>query len=271
VEDLTERVAVVTGAGSGIGRATASALARAGAAVVAVDLRADRADATAAAIVAEGGRATGVAADVAVDGSLEPVRELAMERYGRIDVVFNNVGVLASGLPLDIPIEEWRRILETNVLSIVRSNAVFLPGLIAQGTGHVVNTASTAGLYPYAYDRMPYSTAKAAVVSLSESMALWLKPLGIGVSCLCPGPVRTNIIEQNRVSGPGLGFRAPKLALLDAEVVADLVVDGIRRDRFLVLTHPEVHDTLVARADDPDGFLAAQIADLAGPGLSAPG
>ncbi len=177
-------------------------------------------------------------------------------------MVFNNVGVIASGLPLDIPIDEWRRILETNVLSIVRSNAVFLPGLIEQGSGHVVNTGSTAGLYPYAYDRMPYSTAKAAVISLSESMALYLRPLGIGVSCLCPGPVRTNIIEQNRVSGPGLGIRAPKLALMDPAAVADLVVAGIRDDRFLVLTHPEVHDTLVARADDPDGFLARQIAEL---------
>ena len=166
------------------------------------------------------------------------------------------------GLPLDIPIDEWRRILETNVLSIVRSNAVFLPGLIEQGGGHVVNTGSTAGLYPYAYDRMPYSTAKAAVVSLSESMALYLRPLGVGVSCLCPGPVRTNIIEQNRVSGPGLGIRAPKLPLVDPAAVAGLVVDAIRADRFLVLTHPEVHDTLVARATDPEAFLTQQIAGL---------
>jgi short-subunit dehydrogenase len=96
-------------------------------------------------------------------------------------------------------------------------------------------------------------------------MALYLRPLGIGVSCLCPGPVRTNIIEQNRVSGPGLGIRSPKLALMDPEAVAALVVDGIRDDRFLVLTHPEVHDTLVARAADPDGFLAGQIAGLSDP------
>jgi NAD(P)-dependent dehydrogenase (short-subunit alcohol dehydrogenase family) len=262
VRDLERRVAIVTGAGSGIGRAMAVALARVGARVVVVDLRGDRAGETADVIGADGGVAVGTSADVAADGSLEPVRELAMERFGRVDVVCNNVGVIASGLPLDIPIDEWRRILETNVLSIVRSNAVFLPGLIAQGVGHVVNTASTAGLYPYAYDRMPYSTAKAAVVSLSESMALYLRPFGVGVTCLCPGPVRTNIIEQNRVSGPGLGIRAPKLALMDPADVADLVVDGIREDRFLVLTHPEVHDILVARAADPDGFLARQIAEL---------
>jgi NAD(P)-dependent dehydrogenase (short-subunit alcohol dehydrogenase family) len=255
-------VGVVTGAGSGIGRATAQALAQAGARVVVVDLLDERAQAVASEIVDGGGDAVGRAADVVRDDSLEPVRELAIERFGRVDVVVNNVGVIASGLPLDIPISEWRRILETNVLSIVRSNAVFLPGLIAQGEGHVVNTASTAGLYPYAYDRLPYSTSKAAVVSLSESLALYLRPLGIGVTCLCPGPVQTNILEQNRVSGPGLGIRAPKLSLLDPAIVGDLVVEAIRADRFLLLTHPEVHDTLVARAADPDAFLARQIASL---------
>jgi NAD(P)-dependent dehydrogenase (short-subunit alcohol dehydrogenase family) len=262
VHDLDGRVAVVTGAGSGIGRALAKALAGAGCRVVVADVRADRVDEVVGEVRAAGGVAAGTSVDVSVDGALEPLRELAIREFGTVDVVCNNVGVIASGLPLDIPIDEWRRILETNLLSIVRSNAVFLPGLIAQGSGHVVNTGSTAGLYPYAYDRMPYSTAKAAVISLSESMALWLRPFGVGVSCLCPGPVMTNIVEQNRVSGPGLGIRAPKLALKDPAEVADLVVDGIRRDRFLLLTHPEVHDTLVARAADPDGFLERQIRDL---------
>src|SRR5581483_7506723 len=136
----------------------------------------------------------------------------------------------------------------------------FLPLLLERGEGHVVNTASTNGLFSYSYDRLPYTATKSAVVGLTEALALYLKPRGVGVSCLCPGPVATNIVESIAFHGDLSGVRGPDLELLDPAVVGDLVVDAVRGDRFLVLTHPQVRDIMMRRAADPDGFLADQIA-----------
>jgi NAD(P)-dependent dehydrogenase (short-subunit alcohol dehydrogenase family) len=137
----------------------------------------------------------------------------------------------------------------------VRSNLVFLPHLLEQRRGHIVNTASTAGLLPYGFDRLPYTTTKHALVGLSESLALYLRPQGIGVSCVCPAGVRTNIVEQIQFFGDTTAPRAPSLPLVDAELVGELVVDAIERDRFLVVTAPEVRDEMVDRARDLDEYV----------------
>jgi len=256
VKDLADRVVIVTGGGSGIGRACALAFAAAGAHVVVADL--DEGRATAVAIEAGGG-AVGVACDVGVDGAFEPLRDAALDRFGRVDVVMNNVGVIASGLPEAIPVEAWRRVIEINLLSSVRSNLVFLPLLLGQGEGHLVYTASINPLYPYSYDRLPYSATKAAVIAMAEGLSLYTRPLGVGVTCVCPGPVRTNITEQVRTYGDVLPLRTPGLALLEPSDVAAQVVDAVLTDRFLVITHDEVRAALVERAEDPDGFLRRQV------------
>ena len=107
----------------------------------------------------------------------------------------NNVGVILSGNPEDIPLAEWQRIVNLNLFSAVRSLEVFLPKMIARRSGYIVNTASFAGLYPYAANRIPYVASKAAVIAMSESLALHLLPQGVRVSCLCPGPVMTRVME----------------------------------------------------------------------------
>ncbi|HUZ11028.1 MAG TPA: SDR family oxidoreductase [Acidimicrobiales bacterium] len=262
MEDLTGRTAVVTGGGSGIGRASALALARAGVAVVVADINGDRAVAAAAEIVAEGGRATGRRSDVSSDEDVAALRDVALGEFGRVDIVMNNVGVLVMGLPQNIPMEAWRRAVDVNLLSAARSISVFLPGLLAQGSGHIVNTASTAGLFAYSYERLPYSATKGAIVALSEALALYARPLGVGVTLLCPGPVATNIGEQVQVFGEMGPIHGPPLPTLDPAVVGDLVVDAIRRDVFFLPTHPEVNDILVERARDPEGFVDRQIAIL---------
>jgi NAD(P)-dependent dehydrogenase (short-subunit alcohol dehydrogenase family) len=262
MQDLIGRVAVVTGAGSGIGRASALAFARAGVGIVAADLDGARAAAVAGEARAEGVGAVGLACDVRRDDDLEAVRDRALDELGRIDVVMNNVGVIAAGPPLSIPFEEWQRVVDTNLLSVVRSNQVFLPVLLERGDGHVVNTASTNGLFSYSYDRLPYTATKAAIVGLSEALALYLKPRGVGVTCLCPGPVATNIVESIAFHGELAAVRGPDLQILDPAVVGAQVVDAVRSDRFLVLTHPEVHEILVRRAADPDAFLAGQVASI---------
>jgi NAD(P)-dependent dehydrogenase (short-subunit alcohol dehydrogenase family) len=256
------RVAVITGGGSGIGRATALALARAGAAVVVSDLDAQRATEVGAEIVAAGGRSIGTRCDVRLDDDFEALRTLALETFGTVDIVMNNVGVLALGSPSAIPVSAWESILDINVLSIVRSNAVFLDDMVQRGSGHIVNTASTAGLFAYGYERLPYSASKGAVVALTEALALYAKPRGVGVTCLCPGPVATNIVEQVQVFGEIGVVRGPPLPTLDPAVVGDQVVSAIQKGTFFVPTHVEIHEILVHRAEDPEGFLDEQISLL---------
>jgi NAD(P)-dependent dehydrogenase (short-subunit alcohol dehydrogenase family) len=256
---LDGAAAVLTAAGSGIGRAVALALARRGSRVVVTDIVRDRADAVAAEIQTAGGTAIATGCDVSSLADLELVRDACLQSFGRVDIVMNNVGVLAVGPPEAIPIEEWQRIIDVNLMGVVRSNAVFLPLLLAQGRGHVVNTASVAGLFPYGFDRLPYTTTKHAIVGLSESLALYLGPRNIGVSCLCPAGVMTNIAEQIRFFGESSALRSPDFPMLKAEETGELVADGIAKGSFLLLTAPnEVRAELIRKARDPDAYLIDQ-------------
>jgi len=264
LRDLRGRVVVVTGGGSGIGRGTGLAFARRGARVVFADVNATRADDAAREAVAAGAEAIGVACDVGLDDDVVALQAATEAAFGPADVVMSNVGVLSIGKPESIPVAEWARVVNVNLLSAVRMVHTFLPGLLARGEGHLVITASTAGLMAYSFDRLPYGATKAALVSLAEGLALGLRPQGIGVTCLCPGPVATNIVEQVTVSGEPVPIRAPAFEVLTPEAVGEMVVEAVLADRFLLLTHPEVQAQLVARATDPEAFLAAKIAELGG-------
>jgi len=257
--DFTNAVAVITGAGSGIGRAAAHSFANRGVRVVVTDIDETRADAVATELGAQGVAAR---CDVTSLADLEAARDLALERFGRVDLVMNNVGVLTVGSVEDIPFDAWQRVVDVNLMSVVRSNLVFLPLLLAQGSGHVVNTASTAGLLPYGFDRLPYTATKHAVVGLSESLVLYLRPRGIGVSCVCPAGVATNIVEQITFYGEPKPPRAPSFPILDAETVGELVADGVAQGRFLILTAPGVAGELRERGTDVDAYLDRLVAEV---------
>ena len=264
VTGLTDRVAIVTGGGSGLGRGSVLALAAAGASVGIADIDGQRADTVAAEVLAVGGTAVGVRCDVTSQSDFHRLRDVVLDRFGRVDVVMNNVGALAFGAPHEIPIEEWQRSIDINLLAIVRSNAVFVPLMIEQRSGHIVNTASTSGLWAYSYDRTPYLATKFAVVGLSEALALYLRPRGIGVTCLCPGGIDGGAISTwARVYGdePRLAYN-PGISRLGALDVGEMVVDAILTNRFFVPTSPEVPQILVERAGDPDAFLAKTIAGI---------
>ncbi|MCK9563331.1 MAG: SDR family oxidoreductase, partial [Bacteroidales bacterium] len=177
-EPFTSRHALIFGGAKGIGGAAAREFARRGATVAIADIDEAAGAETAAAIRAAGGTALALACDVTCDESMLTAVAEAERRFGDIDIVMNNVGVILSGNPEDIPFAEWQRILDLNLFPVVRSNGIFLPKMIARRTGHIVNTASFAGLYPYAANRMPYVASKAAVVALTESLALYLLPQG---------------------------------------------------------------------------------------------
>jgi NAD(P)-dependent dehydrogenase (short-subunit alcohol dehydrogenase family) len=259
--ELADKVAVVTGAGSGIGKGAALAFARAGMRVIVADIDLSAAEEVAAAARGLGAAASSVGCDVASLQSFVFLRDVVMDRFGRVDVVMNNAGVILSGLPEQIPLSEWERVLNVNLMSIVRSNHVFLPQLLQQRSGHIVNTASFAGLYTYSYDRLPYAASKAAIVQISEGLALYLRPRGIGVTCLCPGPVRTNIMKSNRAWSTGLDIRGPgpEFRMLEPDEVGEMVVDAVRRNLFFLPTDPAVTAKLIDRATDWEGFLQRQI------------
>jgi NAD(P)-dependent dehydrogenase (short-subunit alcohol dehydrogenase family) len=257
--DLQGAAAALTGAGSGIGRATAVSLAGRGARVAVSDLDAGRAEETAKLVEDAGGEAIALGVDVSRQDDLEALRDQCLERFGRLDVVMNNVGVLAMGAPESLPLEAWQRVLDLNLLSIARSNTVFLPHLIEQGRGHVVNTASASGLLAYGYDRLPYVASKHAVVGISEALAIYLGPKGIGVTCLCPSGVATNILEQITVYGEAGTPRAPQHPIVEADAVGELVADAVTAGTFLVVTAPEIHDELLERATDPQAYVQRMI------------
>jgi NAD(P)-dependent dehydrogenase (short-subunit alcohol dehydrogenase family) len=259
--ELDGAAAVLTGAGSGIGRATALALAARGCRIVASDLDAHRAEDTAALVRSAGGEAVSLEVDVAEQQRLEALRDLCLHRFGRLDLVMNNVGVLAMGAPEALPLAAWQRVLDLNLLSIARSNLVFLPHLIAQGHGHVVNTASASGLLAYGFDRLPYVASKHAVVGLSEALALYLGPKGIGMTCVCPSGVITNILEQITVYGEATVPRAPQHALVEPDAVGEFVADAVKSGTFLVVTAPEIHDELRERAADVEAYVQRMIAE----------
>jgi len=262
--EIDRAVAVITGAGSGIGRTTALALSQRGSAVCVSDLDASRAESVAAEITARGGRAVATRCDVVSDDDVAALADTVRSTFGRVDIVMSNVGVIAKGLPEDIPLDAWSSILDINVLGTVRILRTFLPHLLERGSGHVVTTGSTAGLFPYAYDRLPYAASKAAVVAITESLALYLRPKGIGVSCFCPAGVITNIVEQIRVYGAPTAVQPPQLPLITAEQAGEVVVQGILADELLIFSDPMAQTMAEHHVRDTEGFLREQIEYLEG-------
>jgi NAD(P)-dependent dehydrogenase (short-subunit alcohol dehydrogenase family) len=264
--ELKDRVAVITGGASGIGRACALAMARRGADIVIADVNEERTAQTLVEVEALGRRARGFACDVSRDGQVERLAERVLAEVGRADLLMNNAGVVLGGPFEEIPLSDWEWILDINLLGPVRCLRAFLPHMLSRGSGYVVNTASFAGLVAHNPLTIPYDTTKHGVVGLSAGLALYLRPRGIGVSVLCPGYVATNLSENYRFRGIEEGAGPARMP--DAEVtpedVAEKVVAAVEAERFLILSQPEHGRIWARRAQDVDAHIARQLEVLAG-------
>ena len=197
-DSLDEKVAIVTGGGSGIGEALCRELARRGAQVVVADINADDAGRVAAAIADNGGQATASTVDVAREQDVRRLVQDTASAYGHLDYLFNNAGIAIGGEARYLTLDHWRRVLDVDLYGVLHGTLAAYPIMVRQGFGHIVNTSSSAAFFPVP-GNAPYSTAKRAVVGLSLSLRLEGASLGVKVSCVCPGFVRTNIY-QNAVS-----------------------------------------------------------------------
>lgn len=253
--------AFIIGAGRNIGRAIALEFSRRGAKVAVADLNKSGADETAQLISAAGGKATGIGCDVMSEESVRAAVAEAERFLGAIDIHMNNAGIIHSGNPEDFPASEWERMFSVNFFGAVRANAVVMPKMLARGQGYIVNTASFAGLYPYATNRIAYAASKAALVSMSENLAVSLLPRGIRVSCLCPGPTMTTSTVGMKPWSENVVMRGPgsHLSVKSQEHAATVLADGMCAGRIIIPTHEDGFDILKQHADSPDDFIHRKI------------
>jgi NAD(P)-dependent dehydrogenase (short-subunit alcohol dehydrogenase family) len=253
MDELDGKIAIITGGASGIGRALAERCAAEGMRLVLADLEEATLAATVAELAAQGATVVGEPADVSAVGDVEAVRDRALAEFGAVHLVCNNAGVAGGGI-LGAPLELWRWVIDVNLHGVVHGVHTFLPLLLEQDEGHIVNTASLAGLQGVAGLGV-YCTTKFAVVGLSESLWFDLHGLGskVGVSVLCPGFVQTQIGNSARNAPPSLhewresdtatATQQMANALADAgiepAVVAQHVLDAVRESRFYVIPHEQ--------------------------------
>ena len=275
MDDLRGKVAVITGGASGIGRALAERFAAEGMKIVIADI--DEVAMRAVEVqLAEGGtEVLTQVCDTSLEAEVQALADAAMSRFGGAHVLCNNAGVIGKGDAWRSPIAVWDWVIGINLYGVIHGIRAFLPIMEDQGEGHIVNTASMAGLVALP-GAAPYNVTKTGVVALSEGLYLELKATGspVRVSALCPGFVKTNLAKGQKWTErlgtePGAA-QTPMAQMMDAVLaqgveegieatdVADQVVDAIRTERFWILTHPEMRQAPVERMQ--------RAADQANPG-----
>jgi NAD(P)-dependent dehydrogenase (short-subunit alcohol dehydrogenase family) len=267
MKEFRDKVAVVTGAASGIGKALAQRFARAGMKVVLADVEPAALEQAAREIEATGAPALGVRTDVSKGADVERLAQAALDKFGAVHVVCNNAGVATSSPSWMNTVADWEWVLGVNLWGVIHGVRVFTPILMSNGSdGHIVNTASVAGMIS-GPGTSAYSVSKFGVVALSEALHHELMMFGstVRVSVLCPGFVNTNIMDSERNRPAALSDTAPKMPGADEmeqlarqllvagsppSMVADVVFEAIRAERFYIVPHPVWKEYIRTRMED---------------------
>ena len=245
---LSGKVAVVTGAGSGVGQAVAKAMARQGANIVVADFDSSRMERAVGEILKLGTAEAAIAlsTDVRSDSSVRSLARDAVKSMGRVDILVNAAGVLLQGKLDLISTKDWSWMLETNLLGAVRTVNAFLPHMSERGSGHIVNAVSYGGLLPGEPATIPYDSGHAGLAAFTEGLARQMRGTGVFVSLFCPGSRSGRIGQNTRSRGMGRFLRADgaedSSRLLD-QLAANLI-DGLHHPRFLILGEPADADAL---------------------------
>jgi NAD(P)-dependent dehydrogenase (short-subunit alcohol dehydrogenase family) len=265
MKDFQGKVAVVTGAASGIGEGMARSFAAEGMHVVVSDIEADAAEQVSRSLRDTGVRSIAVQTDVSNSEAVEALAEKTYAEFGAAHLVCNNAGVCVGGRAHESSDDDWRWLFRVNVDGVINGCQTFIPRLIEQGPGsHIVNTASIGGFLPGGEILGVYTASKAAVVGISESYADSIKPHGIGMSILCPAFVATNLIEAERNRPVELGERPGNLEpilgagfdeAMDPLTLGRWVVRAVREDQLYIFSHPDMRPMVQAHFDRVmDGF-----------------
>jgi NAD(P)-dependent dehydrogenase (short-subunit alcohol dehydrogenase family) len=238
---LNEKVAIVTGGGSGIGEGLCRELARRGARVVVADINSAEAGRVAVSITGIGGQAAASTVDVSRPEEVTRLVEETAAAYGQLDYMFNNAGFAIGGDFRDLTREHWHRVLDVDFYGVLHGMQAAYPVMVRQGFGHIVNTSSAAAFFA-APGNAPYCAAKYALVGLSLSARLEGVDLGVKVSCICPGFVRSNVYRNAEVVGMTLPTDMTReqvagapAKMMDPARAAQVILDGVARNKALIV------------------------------------
>jgi NAD(P)-dependent dehydrogenase (short-subunit alcohol dehydrogenase family) len=240
MEQFKDKVAIVTGGGSGIGQALCEQLGQEESIVVVADINDDHARRVTSAITQNGGRAHAVHVDVSSEEDIRQLIDGTVSEYGRLDYLFNNAGIAIGGDARDLTLEQWRRVLEVNLYGELFGTVIAYPIMVKQGFGHIVNTASATGLLPQPINA-PYCASKYGIVGLSLSLRVEGADLGVKVSVVCPGRVQTNMYQAatianlppERRSAYEQQMTAPRR--MDASKAVRTILSGVSRNKAIII------------------------------------